>query len=218
MSNLILCNHEQASQEWLNARLGVVTASNAHALLLSKNSKTPKYKEARATYMLQLINEVCTRQHEEINGKALEWGKLNEDAAIAAYEFESGNSVEKISLAYKDATMRAGASADFRILGKNHGGENKCPMNGENHLNFIFNGIIKDEYISQCQFGLWVTGWDAWDFTSYNPRMPKKMVHYKTLLRDQEYMSYFNEEVPRFLYEMDAKLKELGFQFGDQWK
>lgn len=217
MNNLILLNHPQGSEEWLKARLGVITASNAHALLLSKTSKTPKYKEARSTYMLQLINEVCTKQHEELNGKALEWGKVNEDAAIAAYEFASGNEVQKISLAYKDESRRAGASTDFVIKGKNHGGENKCPMNGIYHLDFILNGEIKDEYMTQIQFGLWVTSWDAWDFTSYNPRMPKKLVHYVTIERNKELMDYFDQEVPKFIEEMDKKLEQLEIPFGSQW-
>lgn len=218
MSSLIILNEQQGSDAWLKARLGVITASNAHALLLSKNSKTPKYKEARETYMLQLINEICTGQHEEINAKALEWGKLNEDAAIAAYELISGKEVEKISLVYKDESRRAGASADFRLPGQNHGGECKCPINGINHLNFILNSEIKDEYMTQMQFGMFCTGWDFWDFTSYNPRMPKKMLHYVTIERDLELMSYFDYEVPKFIYEMDQKLAQLGFKFGDQWK
>ena len=217
MKSLIICDHEQGSQEWLNSRLGVITASQAHALLLNKRSKTPTYKEARESYMLQLINEVCTRQHDEINAKALEWGKLNESSAIAAYEFESGNITQKISLVYNDDKKRAGASADFKLLDKNYGGECKCPINGENHLSFILNGIIKDEYITQMQFGMFCTGWDRWNFVSYNPRMPKKTVHYVTIERDEELMKYFADEIPKFCLEMDGKLKTLGSKFGDQW-
>ena len=214
---MIVLKHEQGTSEWLNSRLGVITASRVHALLLNKRTKTPTYKEARETYMLELINEVCTKQQEEINGKALEWGTLNEDSAIAAYEFESGNDVEKISLVYKDENRRAGASADFRLLGKDYGGECKCPMNGVNHLNFILNGVIKDEYTTQMQFGMYCTGWDKWDFVSYNPRMPKKLIHYVTIERDVELMKYFDDEIPKFCHEMDLKLLQLGFKFGEQW-
>lgn len=218
MRNLIILNEEQGSEAWLRARLGVVTASKAYDLLPSKTSKTFKYKEARNTYMMELINEVCTGQYDEINGKALEWGKLNEDSALAAYAFESGNKVEKISLVYKDESKRCGASADFILSDKNHGGELKCPMNGLHHLNFIFEGIVKDEYIAQIQFGMFITGWTHWDFASYNPRMPKKILHYKTFERDPSLMDYFANEIPRFTQEMDQKLEILGIKFGEQWK
>jgi hypothetical protein len=217
MSALIICQEPQGSEAWLKARLGVITASQAHALLPNKRTKSFSYKEARQTYMNQLIAEVCTGYSEELNGKALEWGKLNEDAAIAAYEFATGNEVEKIGLVYKDETKRCGASADFKIRGKNHGGENKCPMNPQYHVDFLLNNEIKDEYITQIQFGLWVTDWDLWDFTSYHPRMKLKMVHHVTLERDKELMAYFDEEIPKFTKEMDEKLEKIGIPFGSQW-
>lgn len=217
MSALIICQHDQGSLEWLNARLGVITASQAHALLLNQRTKTPTYKEARSTYMNQLIGEVCTGYSEELNAKALQWGKDNEDAAVAAYEFATGNAVEKIGLVYKDETKRAGASADFKIIGKNHGGENKCPITPKVHIDFLLDNEIKDEYISQVQFSLWVTGWDLWDFTSYHPRMKLKMVHHVTIERNKEMMEYFDNEIPKFVKEMDEKLKLIGIEYGSQW-
>jgi exodeoxyribonuclease (lambda-induced) len=176
----------------------------------------PTYKEARETYMNQLIGEACTGYSEEINAKALEWGKLNEDAAAAAYEFESGNTIEKIGFAHKDESLRCGASPDFKIIGKDHGGEIKCPITPQVHIDFILNGIIKDEYITQMQFGMWVTGWHHWDFASYHPRMKKKMIHYVTIERDQELMEYFDNEVPKFIKEMDEKLERIGVSYSDR--
>lgn len=217
MNALIICQHEQGSQEWLRARLGVITASQAHALLPDARSKAFKYKEARTTYMNQLIGEVCTGYSEELNAKALQWGKDNEEAAIAAYEFATGQQVERIGLVYKDETKRAGASADFKIVGKNHGGENKCPITPQVHIDFLLDGEIKDEYISQVQFSLWVFGWDAWDFNSYHPRMKLKMAHQVTIQRDPVKMEYFENEVPKFIKEMDEKLKKIGIEYGAQW-
>lgn len=217
MSALLISQHPQGSEEWLKARLGVITASQAHALILDARSKTPKYKEARKTYMNQLIGEVCTGYSEELNARALQWGKDNEDAAVAAYEFATGNEVEKIGLVYKDDKKRAGASADFKIKGRNHGGENKCPITPQVHIDFLLDGEIKPEYITQIQFSLWVTGWDAWDFTSYHPRMKLKMVHHVTIERDFSLMEYFDNEVPKFINEMDEKLEKIGIKFGSQW-
>lgn len=218
MSALLISEYPQGTEEWLRARLGVITASRAHDLLPNARTKTFQYKEARKSYMYELIGEVCTGYSEELNARALQWGKDNEDAAIAAYEFATGHEVEKIGLVYKDESKRCGASADFKIKGKNHGGENKCPITPKVHIDFVLGGEIKPEYISQVQFGLWVTGWDAWDFTSYHPRMRSKMVHFVTIERDAEMMKYFDEEIPRFIKEMDAELKKIGIPFGSQWE
>lgn len=215
--SLIISSHEQGSEAWHKDRLGVITASKAHALLLNKRTKTPTYKEARSTYMNELIAEVCTGHFEQLDTFALKWGRDNEEAAISAFEFSTGKEIEKIGLIYKDNSRRAGASADFRLKGENAGGENKCPINPKYHIDFLLDDEIKDEYITQIQFGLWITGWDAWYFTSYQPMMKKKNIHYKVIERDNELMSYFDFEVPKFCHEMDQKLKSLGFAFGDQW-
>lgn len=214
----IISLSEQGSEEWHKERLGVITASRAHSLLLNARTKTPTYKEARATYMNELIAEVCTGHFEEIDTYALKWGRDNEDAAIAAFEFQSNKKIEKIGLAYKDETRRAGASADFKVVGENLGGENKCPVNPKYHIDFLLDDEIKGEYLTQIQFGLWVFGWDAWYFNSYQPMMKKKNNHHKIIERDKELMSYFDFEVPKFAHEMDQKLKQIGIEFGAQWR
>src|SRR5690606_34739320 len=101
------------------------------------------------TYMNKLIGEVCTGYSEDIDGKALQWGRDNEEAAIAAYEFASGHTVERIGLVYKDESKRAACSADFKIVDRPHGGENKCPLTPKVHIDFILGGIVMPEYISQ---------------------------------------------------------------------
>lgn len=217
MSALLICQHDQGSQEWLNARLGVITASEVHALLPDARSKTFKYKESRRTYMNKLIGEVCTGYGDEINARALQWGKDNEENAIAAYEFETGLETEKIGLIYKDGSKRTGASADFKIKGKDHGGEVKCPITPLVYINFLLDEEIKAEYTSQLQFGLWVTDWEAWDFANYHPRMKAKRIHRITVERDRALMEYFENEIPKFCSEMDEKLKQIGIEYGAQW-
>ena len=140
---MIALNITQGDQEWLNARLGVITASEVYDILPDK--RTAGHKAARKTYMNKLIGEVCTGYSEELNARALEWGRTNEEAAISAYEFASGNKVEKFAFAYKDESKRAGASPDFKIVGKNAGGENKCPITPKVHIDFLLDSIIKNE-------------------------------------------------------------------------
>lgn len=224
---------EQGSQEWLKARLGVITASCAHDLVptitekeavLSKKDgrvlhpakKTVKFKEARNTYMNQLIAEVCTGKAEELSAKPLEWGKVNEVAARAAYEFEASEKIDDGGLIY-NLDKRVGCSPDGIVKGKNKGLELKCPYSSKTHIDFLINGAIKDEYITQVQWSMWVAGFDEWAFASFDPRMKSHMIHIEVVKRDEKMMSIFDEIVPQFIQEMDKKLKRLGVLWGSQW-
>lgn len=205
---------EQGTEAWLKARLGVLTASCAHDLMPNKTNG--KRKASWDSYMIQLISEVCTGKGEEINAKALEWGRVNEVSARAAYEFEANEMILPGGFIY-NLDKRVGASPDGLVKGKNKGLELKCPFSSQTHIDFILNGAIKDAYVTQVQWSMWVTGFDEWAFASFDPRMKNRMVHIEVIKRDEEMMKMFNELAPKFIKEMDEKLKELGFVYGQQW-
>lgn len=213
-STLIFDQSEQGTEDWLKARLGVITASKAHALM--PNGRGKGYKDSRDTYMLDLIEEIISGEGEEIKAEALEWGRKNERPCRSLYEFESGNNVQETGLVFKDDLRRVAFSPDGLILDKNGGTEFKCPITIKKHLDFIFNGKVSPEYRSQVQFSLWASKCDFWDFGSYHPKMPSKVLHYVTFTPDIELMSYLDFEVPKFIHEMDLKLKELGIDFNNK--
>ena len=204
---------EQGSEEWFKARLGLVTASNAHILLSKKDSQTKK------TYMLQLISEVVTGQgKEELSAKSLEWGKLHEAAARSAYEFETGKKVNQLAFIFGefDSLPRYGASPDGLC---DFGEEIKCPWNTNVHLDFILNDKVKKEYECQCQFSMLVAGCEQWGFSSYDPRLKiTKQFHRKVFNRDEKLQSLLREALDEFIFEMDLKLAKLGVSFGLQWQ
>lgn len=206
---------KQGSPEWLSMRLGVITASPIYDLLPSK--KGGGFKQARDTYMNELIGEVCTGHAEELNAKALEWGHLNEPAARAEYEFRKKVSTLEGGFVY-GLDRRVGCSPDFRIDGAKKGGEIKCPMTPKVHIDSLLNNEVKEEYIAQIQFSMWVSGFEAWDFVSYHPRMKSNMLHVQTFERDPKMMNLFDEIIPQFIKDMDAKLEKLGVKWADQWK
>src|SRR5690606_31085780 len=129
---------------------------------------------------------------EEINAKPLEWGKVNEIAARAAYQFESGVEVEQGGFIYA-LNKRVGCSPDFIAKKIKKGGEIKCPWNPANHIKFLVEEEIKDEWVSQMQFQLWVSGFEAWDYASFDPRMKSHMIKIKEIVRDPKMMSLFDE-------------------------
>lgn len=205
---------EQGSSDWLKMRLGVITASCAHDLLPSKTGKG--FKQARQSYMNQLIAEICTGRGEELNAKALSWGRENEIAARAAYQFEANEKIEDGGFIY-GFDKRIGCSPDGLVTGKNKGLELKCPFSSDTHIDFLLNDKIKDEYLAQCQWSMWVAGFDEWAFASFDPRMKKHMIKIEIIKRDEKVMNLFSEIVPEFIKEMDEKLKKIGIVFGSQW-
>lgn len=201
----------QGSPEWFKLKLGVISASNIEYVLAKKGGG------GRMTYLCNLIAQVGTGLMPEVNAKQMEWGKSHEQAARSAYTLTTGNEVHEVAFLYKDVAMRSGASPDGLIT-ELHGLELKCPFSSVTHAEFLCNEKIKPEYIKQCQFGMWTTGAEKWDFASYDPRFKTQMLKVVTLERDEDMMREFNEKVPEFIFEMDGMLNRAGIVFGSQWE
>lgn len=210
---------EQGSDEWLISRCGVITASRAHDIIKPGRTKG-SYSEARKTYMLELIAQVATgRLPEQSQFKQAAWGHENEPLAREAYEARDFACVNTCGLIYKDESMRCGISPDGIM--EDRGLEIKNPFTTQVHLDTLLSGVIKPEYLTQCQYSMWVTGLDRWDFCSYDFRMrgkPENRLIVIPQYRDLEIMARLDEEIPRFILEMDEQLGKLGFTYGDQWR
>ena len=210
-----ILNISQGEPEWLNAKLGVISASRVNDILPSR--KTGKYKEARQTYMMELLGQIATKSYDEINAKALEWGKLNEVAARAAYEFETGEIVDQVGFIY-NLDRRIGCSPDGLIKGKNKGLEIKNPFTSKVHIDFLLNDKIKEEYQDQVQFSMLVTGADAWDFCSFHSKFKSGMLKITTFERDEKIQNMMLEEIHKFMTDMDSAMEKLSLKWGSQWE
>lgn len=210
---------EQGADEWRRHRAGVITASRAHDIIKPGRGKGG-YSESRASYMLELIAQVCTGQvPEQSSFKQAEWGHENEPLAREAYEAAELVSVNQCGLIYRDDTLRCAISPDGIM--EDRGLEIKNPYTTQVHLQTLMNGEIKPEYITQCQFSMWVAGLGRWDFCSYDHRMRGKASNRLCIIpqyRDEETMRKFDIEIPKFIAEMDEALDRLGFKFGQQWE
>lgn len=202
---------QQRSYEWHTMRLGVITASGVDSVMAKSGSVT------RMGYMSELIAEIATGAPKPlVSAKALQWGLDNEPAAIETYTFTTGEVVQQVPFIYKDINMRVGCSPDGVMSSKTL--ELKCPFNTRHHVELIIDGVMKKEYQQQTQFQLWVMGLDELDFMSFDPRMKKHMDHIITVGRIESFMKAFDDAIPQFIMEMDAKLDRIGFRYGDQWK
>lgn len=201
---------EQQTFDWFKMRLGVITASKAHILLMKSGSLT------RQGYMAELVAEIATGAPQEpVSAKAMQWGNDHEPAAREMYQFITGMSVEQLPFAYGDDVMRTGCSPDG-IADDGRGVEIKCPFTSKVHVESLANNVIKKDYIAQIDFSMWVTKLKAWDFCSFDPRMRKNNLHRIEKVSGPG-VKLFDDAVPQFIEEMDRMLDAVGFKFGDQW-
>jgi len=259
-------NIEQGTDEWRKHRAGVITASNAHLVIMDDKrpafpsnieiesvkrgvnsvifSKDNSFTEFTGTkqqcidwyrdqlptempdgkkgYMNELIGQVCTGLVPESSSfKQAEWGHMNEELARDAYEARNFTIITEAGLIYKDESLRCAISPDGLDMSDSQGLEIKSPFTTQVHIDTLLNGKIKPEYMVQCQYSMWVTGWKRWDFCSYDNRMRgnvENRLHVIPVERDEEFMKKFDELVPAFIKKMDEALSKLGFEFGDQWR
>lgn len=206
-TGVTILNLEQGSNEWLSARAMLITASECHKAISGKTTAT------RATYMNEKIAFIATGEiGESFDNKAMEWGRAQEPVARAAYEFSKNVTVKEVGLVVSE-NKRCGASPDGIIEATNSGLEIKAPFNSKNHIEFLLMDKIKSEYIYQVQFSLWVTGLDAWDFASFDPRMKKNLLKYHAIEKDEKLFERFDNEIGEFILDMDKALSKLGLEF-----
>jgi hypothetical protein len=205
---IITC--DQGTPEWQKLKLGVPSVSNFSKVLAKKGSET------RNSYLMELVGQIATKQFDELNAKALEWGKANEEAARAAFEFETGKRVDQVGVIY-NLDRRVLCSPDG-LIGEEEGMEIKCPLTAKVHADFLCNGKIKGEYLYQVQGSLWVSRRKAWHFCSYHPMFKSSLLGIQAIEPDKDIFERFENEVPEFLKELDEALAKLRLKFGDQWK
>ena len=196
---------EQRSPDWFAARLGKATGSRIADIIAKTRSG---YASSRDNYMAQLICERLTgQQGESFTNSAMQWGVDTEPLARSAYESQN-ELVEEVGFIPHPRIEMSGASPDgfvglFGML------EIKCP-NTATHLETLLTQSVPSKYITQMQWQMACAQRQWCDFVSYDPRLPQDLqLFVKRIEFDQEYVSMLEEEVTKFLAELDDKLTKL---------
>lgn len=152
---------KQRSKEWFNKRKGRVTGSNVGAILGMN-----KYKSADDV-LREMVRAWHGAEREFQGNQATEWGTFNEDGAIAEYQMETGNKVEKCGFSVHPKHEWLGASPDG-LIGKDGVSEIKCPFGKRNTADF--KPLTEQEhYAAQVQIEMACTG-RAWaHFFQWSP-------------------------------------------------
>ena len=183
-------NHEQGSQEWLESRLGVVTASCFDKILSPTGKKSTQVND----YVNKLVSQVLIGEVEEtFKSDAMQRGNDLEPEAKDMYQLITGNEVLETGLITHD-DYGYGCSPDGVIYenGEIVGGlEIKCPSPA-NHVGYLRANKIPTKYIPQVQGCMLVTNASWWDFMSYNEYIEPLIVRVE---RDEEYIKLLEEQL-----------------------
>lgn len=177
-----LDNTLEKEKEWMQERMGKVTASNFPEFVKKgkdgeyflSDSETAKNLIYKIAWERLVIDENMSEAMErlDINSKSIQHGNDYEGAAIPRYEEETGLEVQYINR-YNSYTEDIGGTPDGYV-GEDGMIEAKCPFNGGNHLRTLLTGeIYNKKYIYQIQGNLMITKRKWCDFITYDPDMPK---------------------------------------------
>ena len=204
---MITLDCEQGSQEWVEARLGIPTASEFSRIVTS----TGKLSASRGPYLGELLAEYCLGETYSDFGMTewMERGKVLEPSARKYYSFHRDADVESVGFCYRDQARMVGCSPDGLVGGDDGLLELKCPSPGK-HVFWLAQGVLPREHFAQCQGALWVTGRPWIDFMSFHPQLPPLIVRAEP---DPSYQAALNKHIPAVIEEILSgreRLKELG--------
>lgn len=170
-----LCS--QGGVEWIQKRLGVVTASEIDSLV------TPLFKQkegkAVATYLYEKITERATGAPLKTDtawqqSAAMEQGVILETEALPWFAVMHDDlKVSRVGLCLTD-DGRAGCSPDG-LIGEDGGIEIKCPE-PVRQVRYLIEGVVPEAYLPQIHFSMLVTGRPWWMFLSYARAFPPLLI------------------------------------------
>jgi len=193
---------EQGSDEWFEARLGFVTASNFSKVIGKGSTHT--------LYQYKVGAEKLTGLREETYKSAvMENGSNTEDEARDYYAMANDCVVEQVGFVTRDKDV--GGSPDG-FVDEDGMIEIKCPLSST-HLATILSGKMPTKHIPQVQGLLWITGRQWCDFISYDPRVIARPIHIVRAKRDAEYIKKLAGQVGLFVKELKEMVNKIRREF-----
>lgn len=238
-SPIIIKDMEQGSEEWINARLGVVTGSQVNALnSLNFKLKTKKEKKefilnkkkVKADFVTnESINDAIERHTSSDGFMTYMYQKIAElSTGRCEYVYQTpamihGNTYEPIAREeYEMARMEIVEQVGiiYRDNDKKLGFSPDGLVNddgmieikcpkSQNHAKTILEGYIKKEYIEQIQFGLFVTNRKWCDFVSYDPYSKIKKIHVIRIYPDKEHQQKLKFVTGLFTSKLELLMQKL---------
>lgn len=192
---------KQGTQEWLDARLGIPTASAFDRII----TKTGKPSASADRYLGKLAAEWFLGESlDDFASPFMERGTSMEASAVKFYEFTGDVATKPVGFVVRD-DGRVGASPD-RLVGDDGLLEIKCPS-AEVHMTYVLGGVT-DEYKVQQQGQLWICEREWCDLLCYHPVLPRATAR---IYRDEAFIKTLAELIDEFLARLEqAKARLAG--------
>lgn len=194
----------QGTEEWKKLRAGKVTASRVKDVIAK--TKTG-YSTSREKYLIQLAIERFGVIGEGFTNAAMIHGTETEPFARHEYEIRNDVMVDEVDFINHKTIPMAGASPDGIV--EDGLVEIKCP-DQHTHCNYLIDGVVPEVYKPQMAWQMACTGAKWCDFVSYDPRCPEGLQYFQIRYeRDEKYIAELEQEVIKFLAEVDDKYETL---------
>lgn len=206
----------QGTPEWLEARVGFVTASRCGDVIAmkkpTKNQNTPPEEmKARADYRMELIVERLTKlPYPQYVSWEMQWGIDHESEARVAYEIQQDVLVDTVGFVQHPTMPLFGASPDG-LVGDDGLIQIKCP-NTRTHLEWTRGGFaaIPVEHLAQMIAELACTERKWCDFVSFDPRLPEHLqLFVYRYVPDPKFVTAVERDVDLFNREIESELLAL---------
>lgn len=193
---------KQNTTEWINARLGVVTASEIDALV-TPTGKVSSGKGVETYLYKKLTERVLGMPLSDFSSFAMEQGAIVELEAVPWYAFAHNVMVQRVGFCTSD-DGKYGFSPDG-LIGEEGGLEIKSPQPAK-HLQYLLEGKVPDDYVLQVQFSLYVSQRKWWKFVSYSRQLPALVLNVEP---DPKIQVAIGQALGDFLPKFDAKLAQV---------
>lgn len=187
---------EQGTQEWLDARCGIITASEMKSVMAKGSGAT------RKTYMYKLIGERITGEPTQSYSNAhMDRGHEHEPIACGLYQDSTGLEVDHVGFIKNHGV---GYSPDG-LVGEDGCIEIKSKL-AHIQAELLDKDKVPSEHLKQIHCGLWVSGRQWLDFISYCPGMP---LFVKRVERDQTLIDEMKAATELFYSELETTLTRI---------
>jgi hypothetical protein len=161
----------QGSDEWFEARLGLLTGSHFQELMPSERAKK-EWTDGQLSYLRRVAAEILTGQREETyQSPAMVWGTTWEPVAREAYSDLTMTSIRECG--FFQYSEYVGSSPDG-IIGKDASTfECKCPASKQHLRYFLDPAELWKDYKWQVVGEMLCTGIHEAVIVSYDPRFPE---------------------------------------------
>ena len=203
----ILEQLDQNSEEWFDRRLGKITGSKLHGIIVKRGNKK------KIGFYELMAERIAIKEAWE---DPMERGSRLEEEALKSFEKKTGKKVDQVGFCISDKYPDIALSPDGLIKNGekyDEAVEVKC-LSSARHLQAYFEKEIPNDYDEQAiQYFIVNEDLETLHFTFYDPRITALQVHVIEVKRKdvEEKIEAYREYQVKSLEEIDTMLEELTF-------